>query len=124
MLSDISALDLIKIKTEYSGNIRYGKLEIQRICRHFGVDEIQSVQGLRAFIKNNELPPESFEPLLNTKTSLPCSTAEGERGLSFMNNIITYLRALLLNSNVSSLMFIRSNGPHIEVFNPEMYVYT
>ena len=39
-----------------------------------------------------------------------------------MNNIITNLRASLLISNVSSLMFIKSNGPPIEVFNPEMYV--
>jgi hypothetical protein len=33
-----------------------------------------------------------------------------------MNNIITHLRASLLISNVSSLMFIKSNGPPIEVF--------
>lgn len=39
-----------------------------------------------------------------------------------MNNIITHLRASLLISNVSSLMFIKSIGPPIEVFNPEMYV--
>jgi hypothetical protein len=39
-----------------------------------------------------------------------------------MNNIITNLRVSLLISNVSSLRFIKSNGPPIDVFNPEIYV--
>lgn len=122
LLSDISALDLNNIKAGSSGSIRYGELELRRICRRFDVDEIQAVQGLRAFIENNELLPDNFKPILNTIASLPCSTAECERGFSLMNNIITNLRASLLISNVSSLMFIKSNGPPIEVFNPEMYV--
>ncbi|XP_008183248.1 E3 SUMO-protein ligase KIAA1586-like [Acyrthosiphon pisum] len=122
LLSDISALDLNNIKIGSSGSIRYGELELRRICRRFDVDEVQAVQGLRAFIENNELIPDNFKPILNTIASLPCSTAECERGFSLMNNIITNLRASLLISNVSSLMFIKSNGPPIEVFNPEMYV--
>jgi len=123
LLGDISALDLNNIKTGNSGSIRYyEELELRRICRRFDVDEIQAVQGLRAFIENNELIPDSFKPILNTIVSLPCSIAECERGFSLMNNIITNLRASLLISNVSSLMFIKSNGPPIKVFNPEMYV--
>lgn len=122
LLSDISVLDLNEIKTRSSGNIQYGELELRRICRRFDVDEIQAVQGLRAFIENNESIPDNFKPILNTIASLPCSTAECERGFSLMNNIITNLRASLLISNVSSLMFINSNGPPIEVFKPEMYV--
>jgi len=122
LLSDISALDLNNINTGSSGNIRYGELELRRICNHFDVDEIQVFQGLRAFIENNELISDNFKPILKTIASLPYSTAECERGFSLMNNIITNLRSSFLISNVSSLMFIKSNGPPIKVFNPEMYV--
>jgi hypothetical protein len=39
LLSDISALDLNNIKTGSSASIRYGELELLRICRCFDVDE-------------------------------------------------------------------------------------
>lgn len=73
-----------------------------------------AVQGLRDFIENNELVLKNFTPILNTITSLPCSTAERERGFSLINNSITNLRLSLLISNVSNLLFIKSNGPHIQ----------
>lgn len=43
LLSDISELYLNNIKTGSSGSIRYGELELRRICRRFHVDEIQAV---------------------------------------------------------------------------------
>lgn len=94
---------------EASGKNRTSQLSNLRIKikKHY-----ESVQGLRAFIENNELIPDNFELTLNTIASLPCSTAECEKGFSLMNNIITNLRASLLISNVSSLMFNKSNGPH------------
>ncbi|XP_060872773.1 zinc finger protein 436-like [Metopolophium dirhodum] len=104
---------------EASGKDRTSQLSNLRtkIKKHY-----ESVQGLRAFTENNELIPDHFEPILNTITSLPCSTAECERCFSLMNNIITNLRASVLISDVSILMFIKSNGPPIEELNPEIYV--
>jgi len=72
-------------------NNRYGELELKRIRRRFDVDAIEAIQGLRTFIKDNELIPTKFKPILNTIKTLPRSTAECERGFSLTNNITTNL---------------------------------
>lgn len=119
LLKDISALDPNNIKTD---DIRYGEAEVRRICRRFNVDELEAIAGLRDFTENIKSVPEKLKPLLTAISSLPCSTAECERGFSLMNNIITDLRASLLISNVSNLMFINANGPPVEKFQPKKYV--
>lgn len=111
LLKDISALNPVNIKTD---DIRYGESEVRRICRRFNVDELEAIAGLRDFTENMESVPEKLKPLLTTISTLPCSTAECERGFSLMNNIITDLRVSLLISNVSNLMFISANGPPVE----------
>jgi hypothetical protein len=79
-----SALDLNNIKTGRSGSTRYGELKLRRICRCFDVNEIQDVQGLRAFKENNELILDNFEPILNTIASFQCSTSECKKCFSLM----------------------------------------
>jgi hypothetical protein len=114
---DISALDPSNIK---SNDFHYGELEVRIICRRCNVDEIQAIQGLRDFTENSESVPESLKSLLTTVSTLPCSTAECERGFSLINN--TELRASLLFSNVSNLMFIKANGPPIDQFQLKKHV--
>ncbi|MCP6484570.1 hypothetical protein NL492_27585, partial [Klebsiella pneumoniae] len=54
--------------------------------------------------------------------TLPCSTAECERGFSLMNIICTDLHSKLTIPNISNLMFININGPPLSLWNPEDYV--
>ncbi|KAI6658190.1 hypothetical protein LOD99_15459 [Oopsacas minuta] len=49
------------------------------------------------------------------------STAECERGVGHMNIIIVDRRASLLVSHVSSLLFIKLNGPPLSSWNPSHY---
>lgn len=119
LLKDISALHAKNINSE---NVRYGELEMKRICKRFDLDEFICIQGLRDFADDVQIVPEKFKTYSTTISTLPCSTAECERGFSLMNNIITVLRTSLLVSNVSNLMFISANGPPVEQFDPIKYV--
>lgn len=119
LLNDISVLHPKNIKPN---DVRYGESEVRRLCRRFNVDELQAIQGLRNFTEDSKSIPDDLKPLLRTLSTLPCSTAECERGFSIMNNIITDLRASILISNVSNLMFINANGPPIDKFQPQKYV--
>jgi len=58
----------------------------------------------------------------NFYKTFPVSTAECERGFSLMNNICTKLRARLTMKNISNLMFLNSNGPPLEKWDPKDYV--
>ncbi|UYV63152.1 hypothetical protein LAZ67_2003299 [Cordylochernes scorpioides] len=119
LIKDISALEPNNFDAE---NVRYGEVEMRRICRRFNLDEMKCINGLRDFVDDENNVPETLQPFFRAISTLPCSTAECERGFSLMNDIITNLRTSLLISNVSNLMFINSNGPPIEMFQPKKYV--
>jgi len=119
LIKDISALEPNNFDAE---NVRYGEVEMRRICRRFNLDEMKCINGLRDFVDDKNNVPETLQPFFRAISTLPCSTAECERGFSLMNDIITNLRTSLLISNVSNLMFINSNGPPIEMFQPKKYV--
>src|SRR6476469_9422312 len=66
--------------------------------------------------------PVTLKPLEDCLKTLPCSTAECERGFSIMNNILTDLRSSLSIKHVESLMFIKLNGTPLAQFQALPYV--
>ena len=54
--------------------------------------------------------------------TLPCSTAEYERGFSLMNIISTDVRSALFVKNLSSLMLVNLDGPSLRLWHPGPYV--
>lgn len=61
ILKDISVLDPAKVNT---GVIHHGKVEDRRICRHFRINEMLAIQGLRDVNESSQVIPEIFKPLL------------------------------------------------------------
>lgn len=61
---------------------------------------------MRDFLEHPDSEPENLKPLMQCMQTIPCSTAECERGFSLMNNICTDKRFTLLLSNVVVI-----NGP-------------
>ena len=62
-----------------------------------------------------------LKPLLNCIDVIPCSSSECERGFSQMNIILDERSSKLTIKHVSSLMFIKRNGPPLAVWNPIDY---
>lgn len=102
--------------------VRFGEKEIRRLCHRFHVDAQEAVEGMRDFVEDSSMVPDALKSLSNCLKTLPCSTAECERGFSLMNIISTDLRASLLVENIASLMFVNMNGPPLHLWKPEPYV--
>ena len=104
-------------------SVRYGEKEVCRLCRRFGLDatEAVEVEGMRDFVEDRTAFPAKLTKLKKCLMTLPCSTAECERGFSLMNIVSTDLRSTLLVSNMSSLMFINLNGPPLHLWRPYVY---
>lgn len=105
----------------------FGSSSVKAMCKRFGLDEIKMdiLDGYRDYVDcGGRRAPSKLKPLLDCVKTLPCSTAECERGFSAMNLIVTPSRTSLLLSHVSSLMFIRLNGPPLKQWNPQPYVRT
>ncbi|XP_034567279.1 E3 SUMO-protein ligase KIAA1586-like [Notolabrus celidotus] len=122
MLHDLSVLDTGNWPS--SPGIRHGEAQVKRLCRRFNLGEEQAVNGMRDFLEHPDSEPENLKPLMQCMQTIPCSTAECERGFSLMNNICTDKRSTLLLSNVSHLMMISINGPPLTLFEPRKYVKT
>jgi len=122
MLLDLSILDTSNWPS--TPGIRYGESRVKRLCRRFNLCEDQAVNGMRDFLEHPHSEPESLKPLIRCMQTIPCSTAECERGFSLMNNVCTDKRSTLLLSNVSNLMMISINGPPVSLFEPRKYVTT
>ncbi|KAK0133590.1 E3 SUMO-protein ligase KIAA1586 [Merluccius polli] len=98
MLHDLSVLDTGNWPS--SPGIRHGEAQVKRLCRRFNLGEEQAVNGMRDFLEHPDSEPENLKPLMQCMQTIPCSTAECERGFSLMNNICTDKRSTLLLSNV------------------------
>ncbi|KAI4810934.1 hypothetical protein KUCAC02_013861 [Chaenocephalus aceratus] len=122
MLHDLSVLDTGNWPS--TPGIRHDEAQVKRLCRRFNLGEEQAVNGMRDFLEHPDSEPESLKPLIRCMQTIPCSTAECERGFSLMNNICTDKRSTLLLSNVSHLMMISINGPPVTLFEPRKYVTT
>lgn len=101
----------------------YGEAEIRELCRHFMLP-YGSIREAYCDFKDSggKQINAQLKPLMNAVNTIPCSTAECERGFSSMNIIVTNLRSNLLVQHVSALMFIKINGPPSSIWKAEKYV--
>ncbi|XP_051793984.1 E3 SUMO-protein ligase KIAA1586-like [Acanthochromis polyacanthus] len=90
MLRDLSVLDTST--WPLSPGIRHGELQVKRVSKRFGLCEEQTVHGMREFLEHPDKKPGSLIPLIRCMQTIPCSTAECERGFS-LNNICTDTRS-------------------------------
>lgn len=122
ILHDLSILDSSTWPS--TPGIRHGESQVKRLCRRFNLCQEQAVNGMRDFIEHPESEPECLKPLIHCMQTIPCSTAECERGFSLMNIVYTDQRSRMLLSSVSNLMMISINGPPVSLFEPSKYVST
>jgi len=102
--------------------IRFGEKEVRRLCQHFNLDPRKAVEGMREFVTDKPAQiPDGLKLHACLKT-LPCSTAEYERGFSLMNIISRDLLSALLVKNLSSLMLVNLDGPPLRPWHPGPYV--
>uniref|UniRef100_A0A3Q2PD66 HAT C-terminal dimerisation domain-containing protein n=1 Tax=Fundulus heteroclitus TaxID=8078 RepID=A0A3Q2PD66_FUNHE len=106
MLHDLRILDTSNWPSKPT--IRYGETEVKRLY----------------LVEDQSREPENLKPLITCMQTIPCSTAECERGFSLMNNICTDKRSSLMLSNISHLMMISINGPPVNLLEPRKYVTT
>lgn len=101
----------------------YGEADIRQLCAHFRLPYGNIREAYCDFKDSGgKHTSDQLRPLSNCVNTIPCSTSECERGFSAMNLIITDLRSQLLIQHVSSLMFIKVNGPPLTLWRPEKYV--
>jgi len=103
--------------------IRFGEKEVRHLCQRFNLDPREAVEGMRDFVTDKPAQiPDGLKKLHACLKTLPCSTAECERGFSLMNIISTDLRFALLVKNLSSLMLVNLDGPPLRLWHPGPYV--
>lgn len=104
-------------------DVDYGEAEVRELCTHFRLP-YGSIRDAYCDFKDSggKQIGARLKPLMNCVNTIPCSTAECERGFSAMNIIVTDLRSTLLIQHVSALMFIKINGPPLAMWKPEHYV--
>ena len=105
-------------------NILYGRDSVLRLIERFRLDNKQQIlSGFQDYLENGgKKYPAQLNPLVDCITSLPCSSSECERGFSSMNTILTETRNRITSMHLSSLMFIKLNGPPIHKWNALPYV--
>lgn len=122
---DLELADTIKVMDEKTWPqnvpITFGETEIRKLASQFKLNERQLITGYREYLYSKVIP-ESLIPLKESINSIAISSSECERGFSQMNLIITPLRASLNISTVSSLLFLKINGPPLRLFVPGKYV--
>ena len=101
----------------------YGTKEIEYLCKRFDLDFTTNLSLFRSYLDcDRKIIPAGLVPLINLLKIIPISTSEEERGFSAMNLICTDLRSSLTVENMSALLFIKINGPPIDLFDSEKYV--
>lgn len=103
-------------------DVQYGDAEVLCLCSVLKVERRDTVQGFREYkdIKASYTPV-ALEPLLKAVKTIAVSTSEWERAFSSMNDILTAKRNALAVSRLTSLVFIKFNGPPLRQFNPDGY---
>ncbi|KAL4082353.1 hypothetical protein QTP88_030035 [Uroleucon formosanum] len=120
IIQDIQILD--KKAWPADVNIRFGEQEVKRLCNRFLLNQEKTLRGLRILIDEETNEIEELNEINNLIKTIPCSTAECERGFSLMNIICTDIRSRLTIHNISNLMMININGPPLSIWDPEDYV--
>jgi len=104
-------------------DIDYGEDAIKDLCRRFQLPFASIRDGYCDYKDSGGRQiTQKLKPLVQAISTIPCSTAECERGFSCMNLIMTDLRSTLLIDHVASLMFINIHGPPVSQWNPQTYV--
>ena len=123
LIEDLSILEADSWTGDASEDVHFGEEQIKRLCSRFSLDKRAAMNGFRDFVDSaGQNSPEMLKPLLICARTLPCSTAECERAFSTMNVIMSPSRNSLLVANVSSLLFIKINGPPLNKFILSRYV--
>lgn len=120
LLHDICILD--KNTWPQSIDVRYGEEQVKNICNRFLLNTEKAIHGFRAYVEEDSNHKTLLLELNNCIKTLPCSTAECERGFSLLNLICNDLRSRLTIEHISYLMFVKLNGPPLHLWSPESYV--
>ena len=101
----------------------YGENELKTVCKRVRVSYTGSLKNSYRFFKDSQGVDKCVEMqcLLNAIDTVPCSTAECERGFSEMNIVCSDMRSSLTVSHISSLMFVSLVGPPFDRFQPDDY---
>jgi hypothetical protein len=101
----------------------FGVEELTYLSERFGFESREAVNELRDHLNKAEKAITStLFRLKNVLNLIPISSAECERGFSQMNLICTKIRNRLNIEHISSLLFIKLNGPSLSKFNPLPFV--
>jgi hypothetical protein len=100
----------------------YGDAEVIKLARLCRLDATAAVDQFRLFKNDKRRVGEVLASLLQRVELLPLSSAECERGFSLMNLNDSPVRNQLSIPTLSSLIFIKVNGPRPEDFKPDIYV--
>lgn len=121
VLKDFEIFDDENISAEIGNDFRAREDEVRRLGLRFRLNVRQCQRGFRAYF-DGEYNNAKILPLTKAVKSIPCSSAECERGFSAMNTILTECRSNLTLTNVDNFMFIRINCPLVALFDPTTYV--
>lgn len=111
----------------------FGEKDVASLAVRFQLNKREAIKAFREYVydncknfggscENKTRYPTNLLPLTITIKTIPVSSSECERGFSQMNLIITDGRASLLTKTVSSLLFLKLNGPPLTRCDPLKYV--
>lgn len=92
---------------------------IADLCVKFRLPQAPTLNAFGDFVDCGDLRiPLPLKSLMNSTLLIPCSSADCERGFSHTNLIITFNRSQIHICHVSSLMFLKLQGPPLRIWNP------
>jgi hypothetical protein len=100
----------------------YGDSEVIKLARLLQVDTVKAVDQFRIFKNDRRKVGIVLSNLMQRVELIPLSSAECERGFSLMNLNADPVRNQLSIQTLSSLIFIKVNGPKPEDYKPDHYV--
>ena len=100
----------------------YGDSDVIKLARLLQVDTVQAVDQFRIFKNNRCKVGRVLSNLMQRVELLPLSSAECERGFSLINLNADPVRNQLSIQTLSSLIFMKVNGPVPVDYKPDYYV--
>lgn len=100
----------------------YGDKEVLHMSNLCQVDQRQVLEEFRRYKSDARDIGKGLSKLMERVQLLPISSADCERGFSCMNINDTPVRNRLSIESLSSLIFLKVNGPEPSAFDPSSYV--
>lgn len=120
LIKDIRLLDPSTWPDEL--DVLYGEDQITRLAQRLGVNEKKAQHGFKEYVENGgKNVSEKLRGVVMAVNCIPVSTADCKRGFSAMNIIMTQMRSSLCITRLSTLLFIKVNGPPLQQFCPESF---